>query len=235
MSTQEFDLIQRIRVENGIPRVVSTTIKVIEGGEDLLSEAITLLKEHNFYEKFTENRTSQYIGYRSNTHKTRHYQLILSQRKNDLCISIPKKIIKRNIGNIFIELAIWNKDHITLAILWIKLNKEDQFLENFEKNYPNLLKEELKGCFYLNQRDFKEYQKELKESWSISVIEECLDNYTNFIKSAKEFNIKTLGDPSNYLLFEESKLFPYAYQVLINNNDTLKEFLNLIIPLIMEN
>ena len=64
MSKIIYDVIQRFEVENGVPRLVSTNIQVIEGGEDLLSLAISLLTKLGFYDKFEEKRTSQYIGYR---------------------------------------------------------------------------------------------------------------------------------------------------------------------------
>ena len=96
-SVQEFDLIQRIRVEDGVPRVISTTIQVIEGGEDLLSFAIDALKKGGIYEKYSEHQTSQYIGYRLKTPKkgekgARRYQLILLQKKDELCIALNKKL-----------------------------------------------------------------------------------------------------------------------------------------------
>ena len=64
MSKIIYDVIQRFEVENGVPRLISTNIQVIEGGEDLMSSAASLLKQLGFYDKFEEKRTSQYIGYR---------------------------------------------------------------------------------------------------------------------------------------------------------------------------
>jgi hypothetical protein len=99
MSKIIYDIIQRFEVENGVPRLVSTNIQVIEGGEDLLSLAISMLTKLGFYEKFEENRTSQYTGYRlKNPGKgTKRYQLVLAQRKEGLCISISKDILRENI------------------------------------------------------------------------------------------------------------------------------------------
>lgn len=90
MSKIIYDVIQRFEVEDGVPRLISTTIQVIEGGEDLMSSASTLLKQMGFYDKFDEKRTSQYIGYRlKNPRKgDKRYQLVLAQRKEGLCISI---------------------------------------------------------------------------------------------------------------------------------------------------
>ncbi|MBK1990089.1 hypothetical protein A0J48_021595 [Sphaerospermopsis aphanizomenoides BCCUSP55] len=95
MSKIIYDVIQRFEVENGVPRLVSTNIQVIEGGEDLLSLAISMLAKLGFYEKFEEKRTSQYIGYRlKNPGKgAKRYQLVLSQRQDSLYISIPQILI----------------------------------------------------------------------------------------------------------------------------------------------
>jgi hypothetical protein len=94
MSKIIYDIIQRFEVENGVPRLVSTNIQVIEGGEDLLSLAIGILEKAGFYEKFEEKRTSQYIGYRlKNPGKgAKRYQLVLAQRKDGLYISTPKSL-----------------------------------------------------------------------------------------------------------------------------------------------
>ena len=102
MSKIIYDVIQRFEVENGVPRLVSTNIQVIEGGEDLLSLAIRLLTKLGFYEKFDENRTSQYIGYRlKNPGKgAKRYQLVLAQRKEGLCISISQDVLKSEILNL---------------------------------------------------------------------------------------------------------------------------------------
>lgn len=96
MSKIIYDVIQRFEVENGVPRLVSTNIHVIEGGEDLLSLAITILDKLGFYDKFEEKRTSQYIGYKlKNPRKgAKRYQLILAQRKEGLSISIPQDILE---------------------------------------------------------------------------------------------------------------------------------------------
>ena len=97
MSKIIYDVIQRFEVENGVPRLVSTNIQVIQGGEDLLSLAISLLTQMGFYEKFEEKRTSQYIGYRlKNPGKgDKRYQLVLSERKETLYISITKNILEQ--------------------------------------------------------------------------------------------------------------------------------------------
>ncbi len=45
MSKTIYDVIQRFEVEKGVPRLISTNIQVIEGGEDLMSLAANLLEE----------------------------------------------------------------------------------------------------------------------------------------------------------------------------------------------
>ena len=84
MSKIIYDVNQRFAVENGVPRLMSTNIQVIEGGDDLMSLAISLLTQLGFYDKFEENRTSQYIGYRlkNRVKGSKRYQLILADRKS---------------------------------------------------------------------------------------------------------------------------------------------------------
>ena len=95
MCPQEFDLIQRIRIEDGAPQVISTRIQVIEGGEDLMSLAINLLKELGFYDKFEEKRTSQYIGYKlKNPGKgAKRYELILQDRPRTVYFYTSRNLI----------------------------------------------------------------------------------------------------------------------------------------------
>ncbi len=83
MSKIVYDVIQRFEVENGVPRLVSTNIQVIQGGEDLMSLATNLLNQLGFNEKFKVSQASQYLGYRlKNPAKgAKRYQLDLAQPK----------------------------------------------------------------------------------------------------------------------------------------------------------
>lgn len=93
MSKIIYDVIQRFEVVDDVPRLISTNIQVIEGGDDLMSVAIDLLKAEGFYNNYEEVVTAQYTGYRlKNKHKRKRYFLVLSRRKDGLSISIPKEL-----------------------------------------------------------------------------------------------------------------------------------------------
>ena len=226
MSKIIYDVIQRFEVENGVPRLVSTNIQVIEGGEDLLSLAISMLTKLGFYEKFEENRTSQYIGYRlKNPGKgAKRYQLVLAQRKEGLCISIPKDVFQPEI----LEINCWSDciihedkfgnlidttDHF-LGRFWILPSKEDIFLSAIQAHYTIILRGEVKGTFYLNLfwEEFEEYLSMQPE----------------------EFQIEQLGESISYLILDEDKLFPYMWQLCINSSEVLEEFINHFAKILME-
>lgn len=158
MPTIKFDLIQRFEVENGVPRLVSTNIQVLEGGEDLMSLAISMLAELGCNEVFEQNRTSQYIGYRlKNAGKgAKRYQLVLAQRKESLYISLPKDIFNKYL----LTLIFLTEDVITdkgnektqsqLKLFWVRPSKEDVFFE-ISNSYNKLLNGESVGIFELNE------------------------------------------------------------------------------------
>ncbi|MFB2917716.1 hypothetical protein [Aerosakkonema funiforme] len=213
MSKIIYDVIQRFEVENGVPRLVSTNIQVIQGGEDLLSLAIDMLTQMGFYEKFEEKRTSQYIGYRlKNAGKgEKRYQLVLAQRKDVLYISIPQNILQPHLLELtyysftpYPELYPEPRDYyamITIGKFWVLPSKTDIFLNSI--NYPHLeLKGNIKGTFYLGVDD--DGRNELPPG----------------------FSPNNLSAPNSYIIFDEDKLFPYTCQTSINSILILKEFID---------
>ncbi|WP_375467754.1 hypothetical protein [uncultured Nostoc sp.] len=233
MSKIIYDVIQRFEVENGVPRLVSTNIQVIEGGEDLLSLAISMLEKLGFYDKFEENRTSQYIGYRlKNPGKgAKRYQLVLAQRKEGLCISIPKNVLQPDI----LELTCETENTFTddegnydeyyqsnnLGKYWVLPSKEDVFLESMQSYYPNIFKGEVRGRFTLNSYDI--YTERDGQIWGdmVSI-------------SPEEFNIEHFGNSNGYLIINEDKLFPYTWQVCISSKEVIEEFFSYFVKRLME-
>ncbi len=231
MSKIIYDVIQRFEVENSVPRLMSTNIQVIEGGEDLMSLAASLLNQLGFYEKFYEKRTSQYIGYRlKNPGKgDKRYQLVLSQRKEGLCISIPKDILEPYLLNMNSHVVIPEESVIGSCIqasYWILPSKKDNFLSSLNEKFWCILEEfeigvesEIKGDFYLNSYE--------GDGWGYGTVfpSELLD----------EFKSDSLSnDPQSYLIVDFDKLFPYSLQVSISSSEVLKEFLNHFAKIIME-
>ena len=233
MSKTIYDVIQRFEVEKGVPRLISTNIQVIEGGEDLMSLAATLLKQMGFYDKFEEKRTSQYIGYRlKNPRKgDKRYQLVLAQRKEGLCISIPQDILEPYLLNIWSHVI--NPEELVIggilqASYWILPSKRDNFLNSIDGDYWHLFEEfeiggenEIKGERYLNSYE--------DDGWGMGM-------GTIFpSKLLDEFQADTLShDPQSYLRVDTAKLFPYAWQVSISSTEVLEEFLGHFAKIIME-
>ncbi len=232
MSKIIYDVIQRFEVENGVPRLISTNIQVIEGGEDLMSSAASLLKQMGFYDKFEEKRTSQYIGYRfKNPGKgDKRYQLVLAQRKEGLCISIPQDILEPYLLNILSYVLIPEEQLIVSshpkASYWILPSKRDNFLNSIDGDYWHLFEEfeiggesEIKGDRYLNSYE--------DDGWGMGTIFPS--------KLLDEFQADTLShDPQSYLRVDTAKLFPYAWQVSISSSEVLEEFLGYFAKILME-
>ena len=233
MSKTIYDVIQRFEVEKGVPRLLSTNIQVIEGGEDLISSAASLLKKLGFYNNFEEKRTSQYIGYRlKNPRKgDKRYQLVLAQRKEGLCISIPQDILEPYLLNMRSHVVIPEQLVIgwcLQASYWILPSKRDNFLNSINGDYWHLFEEfnigdesEIKGDFFLNYYE--------DDGWGMGM-------GTIFpSKLLDEFQVDTLSDdPQSYLRVDTAKLFPYAWQVSINSSEVLEEFLGYFAKILME-
>lgn len=233
MSKIIYDVIQRFEVEKGVPRLISTNIQVIQGGEDLMSLAASLLKQLGFYDKFDEKRTSQYMGYRlKNPGKgDKRYQLVLAQRKEGLCISIPQDRLEPYLLNMNSHVLIPEEQVIGWCVeasYWILPSKRDNFLNSINVEYWHLFEEfeigvesEIKGDFYLN---------------SFVGDGENMGMGTVFpSKLLDEFQADTLSnDPQSYLIVNSDKLFPYAWQVSINSSEVLEEFLGYFATILME-
>jgi len=213
-----FDLIQRFEVENGVPRLVSTNIQVIEGGEDLMSLATSMLVQLGFYDKFEENRTSQYIGYKLKNRRKgfKRYQLVLTPRKEGLCISISQDILKPEILEIDFYSFVGNwKDTdyemIVLGIFWVLPSQRDIFLKTFK--YPEIekLHNQTKGSFWLSPTPGN-----------------LLEDYP------PHFSKKQLAKENSYVILEEDSLFPYMWQTTVDSLDVLKEFLSHFAKILME-
>ncbi|MBN3895398.1 MAG: hypothetical protein HWQ41_09065 [Nostoc sp. NOS(2021)] len=236
MSKIIYDVIQRFEVENGVPRLVSTNIQVIEGGEDLMSLATSLLEKLGFYDKFEENRTSQYVGYKLKNPKkgAKRYQLVLTPRKEGLCVTVSRDVLESNI--LCLEYVhccdAYNEPYRSiLGKIWILPSKENIFWKSMQVRYPSLLEiGETTENFTLNKRDEIEYYL-----GDISDDSEFCDlKAQNVINLPEEFDITSLGTSDCYLVINDDKLFPYSWQVCITSSEVLKEFLGHFGKILME-
>ncbi len=218
-TVQEFDLIQRIRVENGVPRVISTIIQVIEGGEDLLSFALASLKQRGFYEKYTENLKSQYVGYKLKQPKkgAKRYQLILSSREDTLLISIPKTILDNTLTMVIAieptNLALMEEGDLNSlweqpihSLWWVIPSCEEDFLRIIND--------------FGGREDF---QEEFKNYYIISC---SIDEMSFFCKE--------IFDVGCAIMLSESSLFPYTREICIESKEILELFLDCSITRLME-
>ncbi|MBH8564811.1 hypothetical protein I8748_21940 [Nostoc sp. CENA67] len=217
MSKIIYDVIQRFEVENGVPRLVSTNIQVIQGGEDLLSLATSLLAQMGFYDKFEENRTSQYIGYKFKNPKkgAKRYQLVLATRQEGLCISIPQDILKPLILELKYYSFVGNyKDEdyewITLGKILILPNRRIDFLNTFNYTKEVKLTNKISGTFSFDDYGY------LTQEWP------------------QDFSIKEIAIKDSYIILNDDKLFPYTWQACLNSSEVLEEFLSYFAKILME-
>lgn len=81
-----YDVIQRFEVRDGVPRLMSTNIQVLEGGHHLLSVAKAWLSTNT---KLCLNKTQEYIGYREKPLTKCRYEIVLTRRGESLQVSFP--------------------------------------------------------------------------------------------------------------------------------------------------
>ncbi|QSJ19816.1 hypothetical protein JYQ62_14570 [Nostoc sp. UHCC 0702] len=264
MSKIIYDVIQRFEVEDGVPRLISTNIQVIQGGEDLLSLATSLLTQMGFYDKFEENRTSQYIGYKlKNPRKgAKRYQLILAQRKDALCISIPREIFDPYLLKINFSITFFTRDtefkkpvrtvHTLSKSYWIRPSKSNIFFKLSEE-YKNILSNQLFGeieffCDEILSSEEKEVYSHKASSTLYEGYEIIKITDSDVLKKHQIYfnnhGLLNALDQSSCCLkvgindtgkdISKDTLFPYTLQVCLNSSEILEEFLSYFAKILME-
>lgn len=239
MPKQIFEVIQRLEVEDGIPRVISSAINLLEGGVDLLSQARAKLEELSFTDKYEENKTAQYIGYRLKHPRkgVRRYSLVLFQRKDGLLISFPQKLLNpfllvlefKGIDPSSVEVGSEEvKSTLRKSYYWVRPSKEDLFLEASQA-YKNVLQGEVSGTFNLDPEGFDPASLLDCEKSGLSrkeVSNLYFWNHSEYLKQIWEFRF--------CLTANHDPLFPYCYQFFVWSSDELDELLTYFIPRLME-
>jgi hypothetical protein len=239
MSKVIYDVIQRFELENGVPRLISTNIQVIEGGDDLTSLAIRILTDLGFDRNFEKKQRSQYIGYRAKDPQkgAKNYRLILMPRKEGLSVSIHQAILEPHL----LELAYWinmsdadaGVGWTTSSRIWVKPSSKESFLNKLnvellatidDQLEDNQLENRLAGRVYLNK---VEPASPIYDEYRVIQGSEIIPKH--------EFNAENLSDRKSYLVFFEDKLFPYTWQVSINSTEILEEFLNYFGSILIRN
>ncbi|MEG4204295.1 hypothetical protein QUA20_10245 [Microcoleus sp. Pol7_A1] len=237
MSKIIYDLIQRFEVEDGVPRLISTNIQVIEGGQDLMSLAISLLKELGFYEKFEEKRTSQYIGYRVKKpgKGDKRYQLVFQERKDSLFISIRQDLLDEHILSFKYWTLVEVEAELTAGAVWVLPSKKELFLNLIDPRFPSLIEGKTRGNFYINEIieqliDSSDIPQKINVSFA-----SCKRTILKIpLKENEKFPLETLSNRDSYVVLREDKLFPYAWQVSISSREVLEEFLGHFAKIILE-
>ncbi len=229
MSKVIYDLIQRFEVEDGVPRLIASTLNVISGGEDLFSTAQKLLEDRNFSNFFVERKASQYVGYRKKVSGgvSKRSQLIISRRKDGICISLEEKFLEQYI--VRFRYRTYCSEAGTdvsqyVAKIWIIPSKEDDFMANRNPYYWSKF-EDVDGWQGAANResrtiDMRDLEHDGYEGRSIQGSE---------IIPQEEFDPLKISSPDTYLILGADKLFPYALQTTITDINLLKEFLEFFI------
>jgi hypothetical protein len=84
------------------------------------------------------------------------------------------------------------------------------------------VEEKISGDFYLNGKE-KGYDEDFG----------FFDKIVEGIP-IDEFNASTLSDPNTYLVLNEDKLFPYAWQALLTSSESMSETLTCFAHFLME-
>ena len=243
MSKIIYDVIQRFEVEDGVPRLISTNIQLIEGGEDLISLAISFLKELGFYEKFEEKRTSQYIGYRVKElwKADKRYQVVFQERKESLFISIPQDILDEHI----LSFKYWTEEEVTPELItagavWILPSKKELFLNSIDARFTTIIEGKTRGSVSINEivKKYPLINSHVRRRGERNVYVKAYYKGTSLPqvtpKTSEKFFIETLSNRDSYVILSEDKLFPYAWQVSISSSEVLEEFLRYFAKILME-
>ncbi|MEG4021382.1 hypothetical protein [Microcoleus sp. S13C4] len=243
MSKIIYDVIQRFEIENGVPRLISTNIQVIEGGEDLMSLATSLLKQLGFYDKFEEKRTSQYIGYRVKElwKADKRYQVVFQERKDSLFISIPQDILDEHI----LSFNYWTEEGVTPELItagavWVLPSKKELFLNSIDPRFTTIIEGKIRGNFYINEiaKEYLLINSHVRRIGERNVYVKAHYKRTSPPKvppkTSEKFFIETLSNRDSYVILSEDKLFPYAWQVSISSSEVLEEFVGHFAKIIME-
>jgi hypothetical protein len=214
----------------------------------LLSLAISILTKLGFYDKFEEKRTSQYIGYRLKNpgKRAKRYQLILAQRKEVLCISIPQEILEPYLLKLHFTINFHTKlpefkkivkvFHEISKSYWIIPSKKNVFL-NLSKEYKDIFKNQITGDFEFNSDDIA-YMEEKNADFDIHQSQDMsiIDKHQEYINNHP---LSHYLDKSDCCLkiakgdIGKDKLFNYAYQVSVNSREILEEFLSYFVKVLM--
>jgi DNA-binding CsgD family transcriptional regulator len=208
--------------QDNIPHPSST--RAVEGDENLMSLATRLLQKLGFDQKFKVTKVSGYIGYRFKNPEevTYPYRLILSQKQEGLCISIPQYILEPYL----LTLKYWRDEdefdieEVIAGRFFVLPSKEDIFLESLHPNYWSIREfvGKIVGTFYLNELKKLYYYDE--RYGSCSYYRACSSI------SVDEFNPNTLSASNSYLVLREDKRFSYTLQICISSREVLQEFID---------
>ena len=201
-----------------------SSTRVVEEYEELMFLATKMLEELGFDQKFKVTKSSGYIGYRflNLEEVTYPYRLILSQKQEGLCISIPQDILEPYLLTLkyWIDEEEFNTEEVIAGRFLVLPSKKDIFLESLHPNYWSIREfvGKIVGTFYLNEVKKLYYYDE--RYGSCSYYRACSSI------SVDEFNPNTLSASNSYLVLREDKRFSYTLQICISSREVLQEFID---------
>lgn len=202
----------------------SLSTRLVERDDSLIFLATRRLEEIGFDEIFKVTKSSGYIGYRfkNPTEVVYLYRLILCQKQEGLCISIPQYILEPYLLTLkyWIDEEDLSVEEVIAGRFLVLPSKKDIFLESLHHNYWSMREfvGETEGTFFLNElKEFRDYSESYGGYRYFRVCSSI---------SVDEFNPNTLSDSNSYLIVGEDKLFSYTWQICINSSEVLQEFID---------
>jgi hypothetical protein len=256
MKSKRFELNQLIEVDDDKNiRIVSTSIKELEGENDLLSQAIKYLEDMGFNNKFQSRKSSRYVGFRSikGQKGNKRYQIILAEKQDGIYISMPQdfledyvlnfaywiddvefEIFYEELGDYFISHEFGQRNVGKICVL---PSRKELFINNLSPQYWDLIENTYNNV--VSPQDWELIEGEAKEERKGFIFLNQYeykyplpeDSYEPSVKpnseviSQKEFDINTISSEDSYLIFEEDKQFPYAWKTFISSREVLKDFI----------
>jgi hypothetical protein len=120
-----YDLIQRFEVVDGVPQLVSTQIKSIEGGTSLFSIAESWIAKNTNLERFNKQ---QYVAYKNKRDK--RYQLVLTPRASFLQVAFPSSSLS---GKVHFETEY---DSLFPYALRVAIDNKDNLIQLLQDIFP---------------------------------------------------------------------------------------------------
>ena len=120
-----YDVVQRFEVVDGVPQLISTQIKSIEGGTSLFCIAEYWIGKNTKLVRFNKQ---QYVAYKNKGDK--RYQLVLTPRSTFLQVPFPSSSLS---GKVHFETEL---DSLFPYALRVAIDNKDSLIQLLEDIFP---------------------------------------------------------------------------------------------------